>query len=98
MINAYLIDTIVLHQAGAKDKYGDPGLDAEIPLKGMVKIGTALVKDIKGENVYSSMSVLIKSRAVSLEDFIEFEGVEYAILSIRKPRSFSYGYLEVFLK
>jgi hypothetical protein len=98
MISAYLVDDIILHRAGVKDKWGQPPADTEIALKGKVEIGTALVKDIKGENVYSSMSVMIESRAISHEDFIEFEGVEYAILSIRKPRDFSWGFIEVFLK
>lgn len=98
MINAYLIDTVVLHQAGAKDKYGEPGADTLVTLKAKVNIGTALVKDIKGENVYSSMSVMLKVRTIGHEDFIEFDGKEYAILSIKRPRDFSWGFLEVFLK
>jgi hypothetical protein len=98
MISAYCTDSIILHRAGGLTKYNEPLADTEIPLKAMVRIGTALVKDIKGENVYSSMSVLLPSRAISHEDFIEFDGVEYAILSIKKARSFSWGFLEVFLK
>jgi hypothetical protein len=98
MLNAYMTDDIILHRAAARDKYNEPLPDEEIPLKAKVKIGTALVKDIKGENVYSSMSVLLASRAISHEDFIEYDGKEYAILSIKKPRDFSWGFLEVFLK
>lgn len=98
MLNAYLVDDIVLHRAAGRDKYGEPLADTEVPLKGKVEIGTKVVKDIKGENVYSSMSVILASRAISHEDFIEFDGKEYAILSITKPRDFSWGFLEVFLK
>lgn len=98
MINAYLLDDIVLHRSAGFDKYNEPLADAEIPLKARVKIGTALVKDVKGENVYSSMSVIIKTRTISHEDFIEFDGTEYAILAIKKPRDFSWGFMEIFLK
>jgi hypothetical protein len=99
MINAYLTDDVVLHVAGVKDKFGTPGADAEVRLKGRVNIGTVLVKDIKGENVYSSMSVLLASRTISHQDFLEYDGKEYAILSIKKSRDFgSWGFLEVFLK
>lgn len=98
MINAYMVDEIILHRAAGADKYGEPLADVEISLRGKVKIGTALVKDIKGENVFSSMSVILKSREISHEDSIEFDGVEYVIIAIKKPRDFSWGYLEVFLK
>ena len=98
MIGAYLTDNIVLHVSGGLDKYNEPLADTEINLKGKVKIGTALVKDIKGENVFSSMSVMLKSRTISHEDFLEYDGKEYAIISIAKPRDFSWGFMEVFLK
>lgn len=98
MIGAYMMDTIILHRSNGNDKYGEPIADTEITIKGRVNIGTALVKDIKGENVYSSMSVLIKTQTITHEDFVQFDGHEYAIVSIKKPRDFSWGYLEVFLK
>lgn len=98
MIGAYLVDNIILHRSGGNDKWGEPLADTDIALKGKVEIGTKLVKDIKGENVYSSMSVMIKSRAIGLEDFVEFDGKTYAILSISKPRDFSWGFVEVYLK
>lgn len=54
MLNAYMTDDIILHRAASsRDKYNEPLPDEEIPLKAKVRIGTALVKDIKGENVYS---------------------------------------------
>ena len=98
MINAYMLDTIIIHKSNGNDKYGEPLVDSDITIKGRFNIGTALVKDIKGENVYSSASVMIKSQALSHEDFIEFNGKNYAIISISKPRDFSWGYMEVFLK
>ena len=98
MLNCYMCDSIILHRSNGNDKYNEPLADTEIPLKARVEIGTKLVKDIKGENVYSSMTVTMKVRAISHEDFIEFDGHEYAIISIAKPRDFSWGYLEVFLK
>lgn len=98
MLNAYMTDSVKLHRAASYDKYNQPLPDAEIVLPARVDIGTKLVKDIKGENVYSSMSVILASRAISHEDFIEYNGVEYAIISIGKPRDFSWGFLEVFLK
>jgi hypothetical protein len=93
-----MTDSVTLHRATSNDKYNQPLPDAEIVLPARVEIGTKLVKDIKGENVYSSMSVLLKTRAIGHEDFIEFDGVEYAIVAISKPRDFSWGYMEVFLK
>lgn len=98
MINAYLVDDIVLHRASAYDKYNEPLPDAEIKLKGKVEIKTTIVKDIKGENVISSMSVMLKTTTITHEDFIEFDGKEYAIITFSKPRDFSWGYMEVFLK
>ena len=98
MIASYCTDTVVLLRASGRDKYGEPLPDTEITLKGKVKKGTALVKDIKGENVYSSMSVMLKSRAVSHEDYIRYDGKDYAILSISRPEDFSWSFLEVFLK
>lgn len=98
MLNAYMTDSVTLHRAAGNDKYGEPLVDTEIVLPARVEIGTKLVKDIKGENVYSSMSVILASRAISHEDFIEYNGTEYAIISIAKPRDFSWGYIEVFLK
>jgi hypothetical protein len=93
-----MTDTIILHRSNGNDKYGEPLADTEVTVKGRVKIGTALVKDIKGENVFSSMSVLLKSQTLTHEDFVQFDGHEYAIIAIKKPRDFSWGYLEVFLK
>jgi hypothetical protein len=93
-----MTDTVTLHRAATYDEFNEPLPDVEITLRARVEIGTKLVKDIKGENVYSSMSVMLKSRAISHEDFIEYDGKEYAIISIAKPRDFSWGYMEVFLK
>ena len=98
MLNAYMTDSVTLHRATTSDKYGQPLPDAEVVLRARVEIGTKLVKDIKGENVYASMSVILKTQAIGHEDFIEYGGIEYAIVSIAKPRDFSWGYMEVFLK
>jgi hypothetical protein len=98
MLNAYMTDSVTLHMAASYDKYNEPLPDAEVVLRARVEIGTKLVKDIKGENVYSSMSVILATRAIGHDDFIEYDGVEYAIVAIGKPRDFSWGYMEVFLK
>jgi hypothetical protein len=98
MLNAYMTDTVKLHRAASYDRYNQPLPDAEIVLRARVEIGTKLVRDIKGENVYASMSVILKTRAIGHDDFIEYGGIEYAIVSISKPRDFSWGYMEVFLK
>jgi hypothetical protein len=93
-----MTDSIELHRAGGNDKWGEPLADTVLTIKGRFNIGTALVKDIKGENVYSSASVMIASQTITHEDRIKFDGKEYVIINIKKPRDFSWGYLEVFLK
>ena len=98
MINAYMTDTIIIHRSGGNDKWGEPLADTETTVKGKFEIGTALVKDIKGENVYASASVMLASQTLTHEDRIEFDGKEYVIINMAKPRDFSWGFLEVFLK
>lgn len=98
MIGAYCTDSIELHRSNGNDKWGEPIADTVLAIKGKFKIGTALVKDIKGENVYAAASVMIASQTITHEDRIKFDGKEYVIINIKKPRDFSWGYLEVFLK
>lgn len=106
MLNAYSVDSVIIHKWNGNDQWGEPLADSLIPVKGYVVWKTRLVRDIRGEEVVSTVSVLLDkkiekaiclNRALAHEDRIAVDGIVRPIVSIAKPKAFSGPHYEVFL-
>lgn len=93
MINAYLIDTVIIKKI-TYDQWGETSESTEI-IKARVIYGSRLVRNFAGEQVVSSAQVMLKNRTLSHADKITFDGIDHAILNISKARGFSYHILIV---
>ena len=100
MINAYCVDEIMILKWNGNDAWGEPLSGTIIDVKGYVDWKTRLVRDIKGEEVISTVSVLLPrkierstylGRQLLHEDKIQIggESFERTILDIRTPKAFS---------
>jgi len=92
---AYMVDDLTIIRYGGYDSWNQPLATEAVPVKGKIEYKTRLVKDLKGEEVVSSASVLLPEavdgvlfRDLIHEDILKFDGVEYAIIRINKPKAF----------
>lgn len=108
MINAYMVDELTIIKWEGYDSWGEPESASAIPVKGYVDFRTHLVRDQKGEERVSSVTVLLPKkierdtllgRKLSHEDRIQIDGESFdrAIIEIRKPKDFSHPHYEVAL-
>lgn len=106
MINAYLVDELTILKWEGHDSWGEPESASEVEVNGYVEFRTRLVRDQKGEERVSDVTVMLSSdiedllgRKLSLEDRLRLndESFDRAIISIRKPKDFSHPHYEVFL-
>lgn len=108
MINAYCRDTITIIKWEGYDSWGEPESASAIEVKGYVEFRTRLVRDSKGEERVSSVTILLPrkieratllGRRLSHEDRIWLDGESFdrAIIEIRKPKDFSHPHYEVAL-
>jgi len=96
MSGAYMVDDISIIRYGGYDSWNQPLATATVPVKGKIEYKTRLVRDLKGEEVVSSASVLLPEgvdgvlyRDLIHEDVLKFDGVEHAIIRINTPKAFS---------
>lgn len=106
MINAYLTDLVTVWASSGEDQWGEQASGAFHDFKARVEFRTRLVRDINGETVPSTMTVLLPKkidralgRELNHKDRIQIEGesLDRAILSIAKPKHFSHPFYEVAL-
>jgi hypothetical protein len=108
MLNAYSVDDIIIIQSGGYDEWNNPLEEIEISIKGYAEWKTSLVRNIKGEQVASSIKLTIRKKALdtvltkelSHEDRIksinEIE-IDKPIINIHQPKAFSNPHYEIYL-
>lgn len=100
MINAYCVDEISIYLWGGNDSWGEPLSGTIVDVKGYVEWSTKLLRNWKGEEVYSTVQVMLPKkidrqrwlgRPMSHEDKIRIggESFERAIVHITTPKDFS---------
>lgn len=100
MINAYCVDEITIWLSGGNDSWGEPLSGTLIDVKGYVEWKTRLIRNWKGEEVVSTIRVLLPKRldrpawlgrALTHEDKIQIggESFERAIIDVRTPKDFA---------
>lgn len=94
MINAYLLDTVKITRY-TRDQYGERSQSATEKVKARVELDDKVVKDVRGMEVISAGRVIMPSRSLTHEDTITYQGREYVILQINRPKDFGWGFLEV---
>lgn len=96
MLNAYLTDTVKFVRP-TKDKWmktiGETVL--EVPARKKYKIRRILSNT--GEEAQSELTIMVQDMDVRLGDLAEVDGQRWAILAIKKPKDFSWGFMEVML-
>jgi len=106
MINAYAVDPIIILQWNGYDEWNEPLSGTVVEVKGYVEYRTRLVRDIKGEERVSSVTVKMPKkidvelgRPLSHEDrlIVGEESIERSIISIGQPKAFSGPHYEVAL-
>lgn len=98
MIGAYLRDRLTILRHGARDKYGEASDPAQETVYGYVEWKTRLVRDIHGEQVASSASVLLAyDPALTHEDQVRIDDVDHSILIIEIVKDFSTRAMKVYL-
>ena len=108
MINAYMVDPITIIKWNGEDTWGEPLSGSMIEIKGYVEYKTKLVRNIHGEEVVSSVTVMLPKkidgisylgRVLCHEDRIQIntESFNRAIIAIHTPKAFSNPHYEVSL-
>ena len=104
MIGAYMIDLITIWKWNGYDSWNEPLSGTAIETKGYVTWKTRLVRDIRGELVPSTVTVLLQKkiddligRSLCHEDMIEIGGISNprSIIAIGQPKAFSGPFYEV---
>lgn len=98
MISAYLVDDITIIKSGGTDSWNEPLASSEKAVKGLINYKTKLVRNLKGEEVVSTASVLFHEdintalgRALSYEDLLKFDGIEHVIIKVGKPKTMGFS-------
>lgn len=93
---SYMVDDITIVKYAGDDEWQEPDPSSDVSVKGRWEYKTHLVKNIEGEEVVSSATVLLPesvdvdlARALTHEDMLTFDGVEHAIVAIETPKAFS---------
>ena len=108
MINAYMVDPITIIKWNGNDNWGEPLSGSPIDVRGYVEWKTRLVRNVQGEEVVSSVTVMLPKkidrathlgRALCHEDRIQIdtESFNRAIIAIHTPKAFSSPHYEVYL-
>ena len=104
MISAYMIDDVTIIRHGGLDSWNEPLATTDIDVKGKIDYRTRLVRNLAGEEVISPATVYFNDsieaaaflgRALTHEDRLRFDGIEHSILSIVRPKAFSWYHYEV---
>jgi hypothetical protein len=96
MLNAYLVDMVKFIRP-QRDKWGKTIGEtvAEVPARKVYKMRRILTA--AGEEAKSELTIMAQDRDVNLADLVEVDSQRWAILAIRRPRDFSWGFVEVIL-
>jgi len=107
LIKAYMVDSLTLWKWNGDDPWGEPIASTELSVKGYMDYKTRLVRNITGEQVASTATVLLHKndidtalgRALDHEDKIQLteENFKRPIISIGQPKAFSNPHYEVAL-
>jgi len=98
MINAYLHDYVDVLKATPIDSWGEEGLESLIVMRGLIQYKTRLVRDFKGEEVTSNITVLFRPNAgLDHDDKILINGYKWSIINILEGRDWAKRWTEVFL-
>lgn len=99
MINSYLKDVVTVVRHGIRDQYGTEGSTTTELVRGYIEWKTRLALNIKGEEVLSSASILMRYDAtLTHEDRITIGGVEHLILAIELVRDLSVRGMKVYIQ
>ena len=99
MIRAYMKDDITVIYSNGEDQWGEPIAPTETEMKANVDFKTHLVRNLAGEQVVSRGIVYVMPETlIQHNDFIEYEGIRYAILNINPGKDFSDNHQEVHLQ
>jgi len=96
MINAYLTDNATLIYV-TRDASGRTTAELKVVVPARIVRKARRVLNGVGEEVQSEVSFMAQDRALGLADFVEIDAHRRAILVIRRPRDFSWGFMEVVL-
>ena len=104
--NAYCVDEITILKWNGADEWNEPLSGDIITVKGYVEWKTRLVRNIKGEEVVSTVTIMMPKkidselgRELMHEDRIIIAGEtsERTIMDIHQPKAFSFPHYEVVL-
>ncbi len=108
MLRAYSVDDIIIMQSGGYDEWNNPVEATEIEIKGYAEWKTNLVRNIKGEEVTSTIKLYIRkkdldlllAKALSHEDRVKSingNEINKSIINIHQPKAFSNPHYEIYL-
>ena len=108
MINAYMVDPIAIIKWTGEDTWGEPLSGTMVEVKGYVEWKTRLVRNVRGEEVVSNVTVMLPKkidrvaylgRALCHEDRIQIDSESFnrAIIAIHTPKAFSGPHYEIYL-
>lgn len=90
MIKAYMVDAITIVRHAALDVYNEPGTATLEETMAYVDWGSRLVRNLQGEQVVASASVMMEYDAtLTHEDKIRIDAVDHVILRIEKMKDFA---------
>jgi len=99
MIGAYLTDPVAIVKAGVPDTFNERPDPVVTPTMGYIEWKSKLIRNVKGEEVVSSGSVLMRFDAtLSHADKIRIGDVDYSILRIQVLKDFQNVGMMVFLQ
>lgn len=106
MLDAYCVDAVTILKWEGNDSWGEAESGTEYEVKGRVEWTTHLVRDIKGEEVTSSVLVYLPRRIERVigrplrhEDRIMIGGESFdrTIVKIDAPKDWTKAHYEVYL-
>ena len=107
-IDAYMVDDLTILMWNGEDTWGEPLSGTMVEVKGYIEWKTRLVRNVLGEEVTSSVTIMLPKkidkaaylgRALCHEDriWIGGESFDRAIIVIGTPKAFSRPHYEVAL-
>lgn len=78
--------TLYAH-SGTQDRYGDKEFSSGVSVKGKFVVKSDLFVDSNGQEYqYDAIAYLPLSRALSMQDRITYDGIDYSIMHITEQR------------
>ncbi len=96
LLDVYKTEAITWLVAGTPDQWGTYPAPAETAINARVVWKTRWVRNLAGEQVVSSASLLMTEMPTH-EDRFRISGVDHAIVAIVEVKDFSVSHYEVFL-